>query len=630
MNKVFKVLNISLVLLFVFLGLSFNVNANDYTEVLVGGDAEKYGRYSVKENIAENDLAFGVYHRTDISTTAAGVGMITHMGSAVSEKFVPGKEYPQQVNIMEVSPDDNVKIVSWSILGKTSWSLNTVKAMANDYEKVNPGYKVIGAINADFFDINSKNPLPKSTQGAHVAGGEFYKSTSGSTVGFTNDGTSNSFVAGIPTRTSKPILAIYNSNDEIIKEYQLNQVNKVPTLNEVSVFYPYWTMTDGVRNLVTHEVDNGYIIGDSINSLGYSVNDFYGKGYITSFASKEIKEGEFSIVSNNSEITNLLDKGVKVRVQYEYTGQFENITDATGAGANFLIDSGVPVHNDSNRHPRTVIGKKEDGTIVMAVVDGRQPASGMYGATHIEIASIMKHYGAVEAYNLDGGGSSTMAILKDGELVVVNSPSDGIERTDANCLLIVAKVPVIEYEAVNELNEIKINANIINDNGYDLSNLYAKINNQYLKVDKEVIFNNLESNTRYALNFYTKIGDDYIDIAVQSIEWTRKITPTVKSIYLYYDQGILKALINMDDPHFAIDRNNIIIGNKSTIINNGSAVFLEHPDSLTSIRLSTSINLNDGNGRVEVNLEYNLSVENNLLIKIVSEKINKKLKNIIG
>lgn len=68
--------------------------------------------------------------------------------------------------------------------------------------------------------------------------------------------------------------------------------------------------------------------------------------------------------------------------------------------------------------PRTAIGQKKDGTILMLVIDGRQASS--IGATLKNVQDIFLQYGAYNAFNLDGGASSTM--VYDGDLI--NSPSD--------------------------------------------------------------------------------------------------------------------------------------------------------------------------------------------------------------
>ena len=114
----------------------------------------------------------------------------------------------------------------------------------------------------------------------------------------------------------------------------------------------------------------------------------------------------------------------------------------------------------------------------MMVIDGRQSAYGMYGADRTELGAIMNYYGAVEAYNLDGGGSSTMIIRKDGEFVVLNSPSDGRERTDANAILIVVKDPEISVTPTLTTDKIKLDVAVTNDNEHDIDKLYIKVNNQ--------------------------------------------------------------------------------------------------------------------------------------------------------
>lgn len=61
----------------------------------------------------------------------------------------------------------------------------------------------------------------------------------------------------------------------------------------------------------------------------------------------------------------------------------------------------------SGANPRTAIGQRADGAVLMLVTDGRG-ASGHLGATASDLIGIMQQYGAVNAANLDGGSSSTM------------------------------------------------------------------------------------------------------------------------------------------------------------------------------------------------------------------------------
>ncbi len=61
----------------------------------------------------------------------------------------------------------------------------------------------------------------------------------------------------------------------------------------------------------------------------------------------------------------------------------------------------------SGANPRTAIGQRADGAVLLLVTDGRG-ASGHLGATAADLIDIMQRYGAINAANLDGGSSSTM------------------------------------------------------------------------------------------------------------------------------------------------------------------------------------------------------------------------------
>jgi exopolysaccharide biosynthesis protein len=75
------------------------------------------------------------------------------------------------------------------------------------------------------------------------------------------------------------------------------------------------------------------------------------------------------------------------------------------------------------RAPRTVIANYKDDQLLIIVTDGYNEA-GSSGATLGELQDLLKGYGAIDAYNLDGGGSSSLVF--NGKLI--NKPSDGSLR----------------------------------------------------------------------------------------------------------------------------------------------------------------------------------------------------------
>lgn len=83
------------------------------------------------------------------------------------------------------------------------------------------------------------------------------------------------------------------------------------------------------------------------------------------------------------------------------------------------------------RHPRTAVAKLKDGKFLMLTADGRTDASA--GLDLYDLAKYMLELGAVDAMNLDGGGSTTMFL--DGK--VVNKPSDATgERKVSDAILV--------------------------------------------------------------------------------------------------------------------------------------------------------------------------------------------------
>ena len=101
----------------------------------------------------------------------------------------------------------------------------------------------------------------------------------------------------------------------------------------------------------------------------------------------------------------------------------------------------------TQRHNRTAIGTKADGTTILLVVDGRsQFAAGM---SIPELCKIMRWMGCREALNLDGGGSTTLWMKENRNIKnldangIVNFPSDNGkfdhygERAVSNCVIVV-------------------------------------------------------------------------------------------------------------------------------------------------------------------------------------------------
>jgi len=93
-------------------------------------------------------------------------------------------------------------------------------------------------------------------------------------------------------------------------------------------------------------------------------------------------------------------------------------------------------HSIFNAHPRTGVGIRGDGKVLLVTVDGRRPRYSR-GMTMIKFARLMQSLGARWALNLDGGGSTTMVVKGR----VMNRPSDGRERPVGSALMILGSRP---------------------------------------------------------------------------------------------------------------------------------------------------------------------------------------------
>ena len=120
-------------------------------------------------------------------------------------------------------------------------------------------------------------------------------------------------------------------------------------------------------------------------------------------------DGSFAII-DETEVTaqELLDSGV---VQLLAFGPvlIEN--------GEILVNSSDEVSRAKTNNPRTAIGIIDDLHYIIVVADGR--TSDSEGLSLLDLAELMESYGCVTAYNLDGGGSSTMVFNG----VVVNQPT---------------------------------------------------------------------------------------------------------------------------------------------------------------------------------------------------------------
>ncbi len=104
-----------------------------------------------------------------------------------------------------------------------------------------------------------------------------------------------------------------------------------------------------------------------------------------------------------------------------------------------------------SRVPRTAVGIKNDGTVMIVSVEdleynaSKNPAGNLNsGVNLVELSDFMRYYGAYNAFNFDGGGSTQLLVNNNGFMTVMVRSSDyGAAYTDTNCRNVINTIMVV-------------------------------------------------------------------------------------------------------------------------------------------------------------------------------------------
>lgn len=151
-----------------------------------------------------------------------------------------------------------------------------------------------------------------------------------------------------------------------------------------------------------------------------------------------------SVISAHGQAAEWLAKRVKVgdklAVRSALADLWPGVKHVLGGGPSLLDDGQIRITAEqeqfrpditNGRAPRTAVGIDAAQQLLLVTVDGRQPRRSV-GLSLNGLAALMRELGARDALNLDGGGSTAMAIGPS----AVNRPSDGSERAVNNALVI--------------------------------------------------------------------------------------------------------------------------------------------------------------------------------------------------
>ncbi len=502
--------------------------------------------FRVKNKVEECDLGYGIKYQRDIGLSSVksghSTGNVAGLGS--SGNIVSNQEYLQQVNWLQIAADSEAKLIPYASISAGYWNTRTVREFAAEYEEKHPNQMVIAAVNGDWFQIQKEC---RASVGVTISNGEYYKPFSNfgadsDTLVIDNNATGKR-LKDVNYNSIEPVLTIYAEDGTEVLKIKIDKVNEEPIGDEISLYYANRKSNDDdyYYRLNSITVSDAWVADKAPAAVSAVRNTFYGKGLVTKVSGEfEISHGKFAIKTNNSQVLSLLSDNTTVRCQYEYVSEdLKSVQNAIGFPYEVMVN-GLAVYPENSgqltdsktRKPRTIIGQKEDGTIVLAQVDGRQASKDRYGLTQMEMGALMEYYGCVDAWKFDGGGSSTMIIRKQSgfklsepfndlpgnDWYVVNSPSDGAERSDGNCLLIVVDVPEVKFEVENigfKFVEFNVDLLTLKDK---YEELYVVLNGKkYLVEDNKVKIEDIKSGAEYEFFVYGKIGDSFNDLGKRLI-----------------------------------------------------------------------------------------------------------------
>lgn len=504
--------------------------------------------YRVTQNLINADIGYGITHIKDYAESRST--RLNNYDSCGPKDIYVG----QQMNVLSIPSNEAIRIVNWTYMTQDGWTKQTVRKLAENFEYHNPGWRVIAGVNGDFFDINGNNALPYTMNGIGVSDGDVFKPYGSATnVGFKNDGSSYPLVGGNGCETGPLKLQVLDEFDNLVKEYDVDKTNETLGSDDIGVWFSYYVMNSTREEVkITTPFVNTYISEAPIRCLPMSKSEVYAKGIMKTLESEvTLKIGQFAVETTNNELVNYINQGQTIRVQRNVIGKFEDCDNITGAGAHLLLD-GEAIDNGAkqDRHPRTVVGIKADGSVVFMTVDGRQFESNMYGMNYDELSAALLHYGCVEAYNLDGGGSTTFITRNSyGDFDVHNSPSDGGERSDSNALLVV--VPEISFN-IDNVSDTEVKFSYQTNHETKLSNLKITIDDKtYTTNESSLTVSGLNPKTKYTLSYSYDIV--YKNSSLKGLSnsipiTTGKVKPEVKNFYYEEDETNYIIHYNIVDP----------------------------------------------------------------------------------
>jgi hypothetical protein len=344
-------------------------------------------------------------------------------GVVLKQFTLPG---PYTLDVLQVQlGTPHIALEAYRPNGLTKTS---VQAAANDRD----GHRVVAAVNADFFSFATGWP-----DGNQVVNGEIVHGLASKLLHFTVDAHRH---PSFERLTFSGVLLDPGGSSHAIAG--VNDTRAAGTLEFYTPYRGTTTKTDSGGTECAVEFLNPPRAGDTLRACitaeGPGNLAIPSGGGVLSAASGETAAFLAAAVHTGDTVRIVLGYTTPAHtVMQSLGGRGRILTDVKSTTDSMNAQEGITVKFTGARHPRTFVGFNADtSTFYMCTVDGRQASS--IGMTFAEMASFMLSLGGTQAFNFDGGGSTTMVVRGS----IVNSPSDSAgERKVANSLQLVSIAP---------------------------------------------------------------------------------------------------------------------------------------------------------------------------------------------
>ena len=209
-----------------------------------------------------------------------------------------------------------------------------------------------------------------------------------------------------------------------------------------------WTLKTTTEQAHVYERETGLNVVGGVNASWFNINTGEPSGYLVmnGVVHHDNSSRAFLAAFDDGSV-NVFREGTTLAQaeasQSEKQGKAVQIVEAVDALVAMVWDGKVVVSQSGNSgyYPRTCVGIKADGTVVLFQADGTM-APRSVGYTAEEEARMMVALGCVAAIQLDEGGSSTYLSQREGEsdLTMRNTPAGGSERVVSGTILVVSTV----------------------------------------------------------------------------------------------------------------------------------------------------------------------------------------------